>query len=93
LSPELAIVSAGLLASALIGIVYLTPAYAVTWKLSKRRITRRAIYVLAVAAAAPTLIATLTTGTFGVAANLTALTVVETLLLAPALVIRILSQP
>jgi len=87
-SSELAIMLAGLLASALIGLVYLGPAYALAWKLSKRRITKRAIYYLAIAAAILTFIATLTTGTFNVTANLTALAVVETLLLTPALILR-----
>lgn len=87
-SPELAIVLAGLLASALIGLVYLTPTYAIAWKLSKRRITKRTIYSLAIAATILTFIATLTTGTFNMAANLTALAVVETLLLTPALILR-----
>ena len=92
LSPGLAIVSAGLLSSALIGLAYLTPIYALMWKLSKRKIMRRTIYGLAVAAAAMTFFATLTTGTFNVAANLTALTVVETLLLTPALAMRRISR-
>jgi phosphoglycerol transferase MdoB-like AlkP superfamily enzyme len=88
MSPELAILSAGLLTSAIIGLAYLGPVYGLVWKLSKRRITKRTIYGLVIAAAALTFIATLTTGTFNAAANLTALTVVETLLLAPALVLR-----
>jgi hypothetical protein len=92
LSPELAIVSAGLLASGLIGLVYLTPAYALAWKLSKRRITKRTIFSLAIAAAILTFVATLTTGTFSIASNLTALAVVETLLLTPALLLRKLTS-
>jgi uncharacterized membrane protein len=88
LNPELAIVSTGLLASALIGLVYLTPAYALTWKLSRRKITQRTICGLAVAAAALTFIATLSTGTFNVAANITSLTVIVTMLLTPAFTLR-----
>jgi hypothetical protein len=92
LSPEMAIVSAGLLSSALIGLAYLTPAYALAWKLSKRKITKRTIYCLAIAAAALTFIATLTTGTFNIAATLTALAIVETMVLTPALVLRKVSS-
>jgi len=87
-SPEVAVVSAGLMASSLIGLAYLTPAYAIAWKLSKRRITGRTIYTLAIAGVVLTFIATLTTGTFNVAANLTALTVIETMLLTPAFILR-----
>ncbi len=88
LNPELAVVSTGLLASAIIGLIYLTPVYALTWKLSKRRITRRTICSLAIVAGVLAFIATLTTGTFSVSANLTALTVVETMLLTPAFALR-----
>lgn len=92
LSTEMAIVSAGLLSSALIGLAYLTPAYALTWKMSKRKITKRTIYSLAIVAAALTFIATLTTGTFNIAADLTALAVVEVMLLTPALILRKMRQ-
>ncbi len=87
-SPELAVLLAGLLASALLGLIYLGPFYGLFWKLSKRRIPKRAIYTLAVVVAALTFLATLTTSTFTAGANLTALAVVETLLLTPALIIR-----
>jgi phosphoglycerol transferase MdoB-like AlkP superfamily enzyme len=92
LNPELAIISAGLMSSALIGLAYLTPAYAIAWKLSKRRMTKRTIYGLAIVAAALTFMATLTTGTFSLASNLTALAVVETLLLTPAFILRKMKQ-
>lgn len=92
-SPELAILSAGLLTSAILGLIYVGPLYALVWKLSKRRITRRTIYNLAIAAAILTFIATLTTGTFNLAANLTALAVVETMLLTPALILRKMTSP
>jgi hypothetical protein len=88
LNPEIAVLSTGLVASALIGLIYLTPICALAWKISRRKITRRTICGLAVAAVALTLIATLSTGTFSVPANLTALAVVETMLLTPALVLR-----
>lgn len=87
-SPELAVLLAGLLASVILGLIYLTPFYGLVWKLSRRRITKRTIYKLLLVAAALTFLATLTTGTFSAAANLTALAVVETLLLTPALVLR-----
>ena len=92
-SPELAILSAGLLTSAILGLIYLTPAYALAWRLSKRRIGKRTICNLAIAAAILTFIATLTTGTFNAAANLTALTVVETMLLTPAFILRKMTSP
>jgi len=88
MSVDFAIMLAGLLASALIGLVYLGPAYALAWKLSKRRITKRTIYRIATAAAALTFLATLTTGTFNLAVNLTALAVVESLLLTPTFILR-----
>jgi hypothetical protein len=91
-SPELAILLAGILTSAILGLIYVGPLYALTWKLSKRRITRRTIYSLAIAAAIMTFIATLTTGTYNIAANLSALAVVETLLLSPALILRKVSS-
>ncbi len=87
-SPELAILLAGVLTSAILGLIYLAPAYALTWKLSKRRMTRRTIYSLAIVAAALTCIATLTTGTFNLAANMTALAVIETMFLTPAFILR-----
>ncbi|MGA2971098.1 MAG: CFI-box-CTERM domain-containing protein [Candidatus Bathyarchaeia archaeon] len=87
-SPELAVLLAGLLASAILGLIYLGPVYGLVWKLSKRRMTKRTICNLVVVAAALTFLATLTTGTFNAAANLTALAVVETLLLTPALILR-----
>jgi len=61
--------------------------------LSKRRITKRTIYYLAIAAAILTFIATLTTGTFNVTANLTTLAVVETLLLTPTFILRKMTSP
>jgi uncharacterized repeat protein (TIGR01451 family) len=87
-SPELAILSAGLLTSAILGLIYLSPVYALAWRLSKRKITQRTIYSLAAIAAALTLLATLTTGTFNAAANLTALAVVESMLLSPAIILQ-----
>jgi hypothetical protein len=87
-SPELAVLLTGLLASSILGLIYLAPFYGLVWKLSKRRITKRTVYNLVVVAAALTFLATLTTGTFSAAANLTALAVVETLLLSPALILR-----
>lgn len=86
--PEFAILTAGLMASGLVGLCYLTPiAYAAT-RLSRRRITRKTFLYLGIFGVALALLGTLTHGTFGLTENLTAILVLETVLTAPIALAR-----
>ncbi len=63
---EIAVLSAGILASGLIGIVYLTHLACLLVRLSRRKITLRTIMYLAVFGVALTFFATLSQGASGV---------------------------
>lgn len=84
-NPELAIESAGVLASSLIGLVYLTPVAFAASCIRPRRITAKTIIAVTLVGAGLTLFATLTTRTIETLEIITALIVVETVLLIPTL--------
>ncbi len=88
LNQEVAVLSAGILASSLIGIVYLTPLACILARSSGRKITLRTLMYLAVFGVAVTFYATLSQGASGVLENLTSVTAVEFVLLAPAALTR-----
>ncbi len=85
---EIAVLSAGILVSSLIGIVYLTPLAYLLARLNRRKITLRTIIYLALFGVALTFYATLSQGASGVLENLTAATAVEFVLLAPVALTR-----
>jgi hypothetical protein len=84
-NPELAVVTAGVSSSALIGLLYLTPIFLVPFLKSRTRksLTRRKLLLVGIIGVLLTLAGTVTHGTFGIAENLTAWTVIETAIFAP----------
>ena len=88
LNPEAAILIAGLAASTILGLVYLTPIAFITQRALKRRITARTILSVSILGLVLAMIATLTHGSVSIVENLTAIIVVETILLAPTLLVR-----
>jgi hypothetical protein len=87
-SPEIAILISGIVASALIGLTYLTPVEFVIVRATKRKPSRRSALCIASLGVALTLLGTLVHGSVGIAENLTALTVIETMLLTPIALIQ-----
>jgi small-conductance mechanosensitive channel len=89
INSELAILVAGIVASALIGLMYLTPILLLpALKLRRKRtLTKKMIAVLGLIGVIFTLAGTITHGTVGVLQNLTALVVVETILIVPITVV------
>jgi|GEM_PF-5368056 len=85
INSELAILVVGVIASALIGLTYLTPILLVpALKLiGKRALTKKMVAVVGLIGGIFTLAGTITHGTVGVVQNLTALLVVETTLIVP----------
>src|SRR5208282_1116374 len=85
INSELAILVAGITASALVGLMYLTPILLLpALKLMRRRtLTKKTIGVLLLIGAIFTLAGTVTHGTVGAVQNLSALVVVETILITP----------
>jgi hypothetical protein len=91
LNGEAAIIAAGLTASSIIGAIYLTPFAFVMSRLRRLRLTWKAISLIALAGIGLTLLGTLLHGSMGLAQNLAALTVIESMILTPTvLVSRIL---
>jgi hypothetical protein len=80
---ELAILIAGLVASSLIGVAYLTPVMYVAGRLVKRRLTRNTFVLAAFLAALLSLLGTLARGTVGAVEIATAMVVVECIVLSP----------
>jgi len=89
-SPEMGMLISGIVASALIGLVYLTPLVIVVGRATKRKLTWKSLLWVAVLGVTLTLLGTVAHGSVGIAENLTALTVIETILMAPALTLRYL---
>jgi len=83
LNPEAAILITGLAASTILGLVYLTPIAFITQRVLKRRITARTILYVSILGIALALMGTLTHGSIDIVENLTAIIVLETILLAP----------
>lgn len=88
ISPEMGVLVSGIVASALIGFVYLTPLAFVVGRATKRRLTGKSLLCVAVLCITLTLLGTAAHGTFGVVENLTALTVIGTMLATPTLIVR-----
>ena len=88
LNPEVAILMTGLAASTILGLVYLTPIAFITQRVLKRRITARTILYVSILGIALALMGTLTHGSIDIVENLTAIIVLETILLAPTLLVR-----
>ncbi len=88
INSELAILVAGITGSALVGLIYLTPIVLLpALKLMrKRKLTKKAICVLLLIGWIFTLAGTVTHGTVGAVQNLSALAVVETILIVPVTV-------
>ena len=88
ISPELGVLISGIVASALIGFMYLTPLAYLVGRATKRKLTGKSVLFVTTLGIMLTLLGTITHGTVGIVENLTTLTVIESMLLAPTLVIR-----
>lgn len=84
---ELAILVAGIFSSATIGTIYLMPLGLTMTMITRRRVKLRGVLLAFILALVLSLYGTLTNGTTGILENLTALIVVETLILTPTLLI------
>ena len=90
LSPDVAVLIAGITASALIGAIYLTiPIYLI---LRRRRITKTTLICLMAIGFALSLYGTFSNRTTGLLENLSSILVVETVLLAPTFSVMIIKQ-
>jgi hypothetical protein len=89
--PEFGILVSGLAASALIGLVYLTPLVLLAVRLVRRKLSMNSLLAAAVLGAMLTFVGTFAHGSFGVVENLTALLVMETIIIPPCLLARELS--
>ncbi len=92
LNPEVGMLVSGVAASALIGLAYLTPLPILARRATKRRLTSKSLLAVAILGLPLTLIGTLAHGTFGIAENLIALLVIETMLITPTLALRHLQR-
>jgi hypothetical protein len=88
LNPEAAILIAGVAASALLGLVYVTPIALTTVYAAKRRMTRRTILCVFVLGVVLAFVGTLSNGRTDMIENATAIIVIETMLLAPTILVR-----
>ena len=84
--PELAVLVSGIVASSMLGAIYLTPVALTVAYWIRRRIGRTTIVGLIFLGVLLTLVSTLGHGRTDVVENLTSLTVVETVLISPTLV-------
>jgi hypothetical protein len=87
-SPEMGMLISGIAASALIGLAYLAPVAFVIEIATKRKPNGKTVLCVAVFGVALTLLGTVTHGSIGIVENLTALTVIETMLLTPTALLR-----
>ena len=92
LNPEAAILTTGLLASTILGLVYLTPLALIIQFAAKRKITSRTVIGIAILGVGLALTGTLSHGSVGIVENLTAIIVLEAILLAPTLLVRSIAQ-
>jgi hypothetical protein len=84
-NPELAILATGLVASALIGIIFLTPVFLVVSRFRRLFISWKSILYAALAGAILALLGALPYGTFNVLEILPAMLVLQTILVSPML--------
>jgi len=89
LGPEVAVVVAGVTASALTGAIYLTIPFGIVLRATRRRMSLNTLLSLSVVGIALSLYGTLSNGMIGPLENVTAVLVVESILLTPALIHRI----
>ena len=87
-NPELAVLATGLMASALLGLIYLTPLVFAAVKLKKARLTRRSLFYAALFGIVLTMIGTLGHGTYGILEILPAFLVIEITILSPLTIVK-----
>jgi len=85
-NPELAVLISGIMASSMLGAIYLTPIALTVTYWTRRRVGRTTIVKLILLGVLLTLVSTLSHGRTDIIENLTSLTVVETVLISPTLV-------
>jgi hypothetical protein len=90
MNPELAVLATGLVASSLLGLIYLTPLVFAIAEEKKLRLTKQSLLFAALLGFMLTIVGTLGHGTFGMTEILTSLLVVEIAILTPLAVVRIL---
>ncbi len=88
INSELAILIAGFIASTLIGATYLTPLTFILGRFAKRKLTGKTFFYAAILAALLALFGTLANGTTGAVEILTAIFVVECIILSPLALTR-----
>ena len=91
-NPELAVLATGLVASALLGLTYLTPLIFAMVQLKKVRLTRRSLLSVALLGFILTMLGTLGHGSYGIMEILPALLVIEITILSPLTIVTILSR-
>jgi hypothetical protein len=93
-NPEVAIFISGLAASGLVGLAYLTPILLLPFLrlMRGRTLTKKGMVCLVVFGVIVTLAGTVTHGSFGVVENLSALAVVEAILLTPVVCLSLVSH-
>ncbi len=85
-NPELAVLISGIMASSMLGAIYLTPIALTVTYWTRRRVGRTTIVKLILLGVLLTLVSTLSHGRTDIIENLTSLSVVETALISPTLV-------
>jgi hypothetical protein len=89
-NPDLAVLVAGITASALVGVTYLTiPVYLILYR---RRVTKTTLAYIILIGFALSLYGTLSNGTTGLLGSLTSTLVIETILLAPTAAVSIMKE-
>ena len=91
-NPELAVLATGLVASALLGLIYLTPLIFAIVKLKKVRLTRRSLFSVALFGFILTMLGTLGHGSYGILEILPALLVIEITILTPLTIVKVFSR-
>jgi hypothetical protein len=91
-NPEVAVLATGLLASALLGLIYLTPLIFPIVKLKKVRLTRWSLFYAALFGFILTMLGTLGHGSYGILEVLTGLLVIEITILSPLTIVKVFSR-
>ena len=91
-NPELAVLATGFVASALLGLIYLTPLIFAIVKLKKVRLTRRSLLSVALFGFILTVLGTLGHGSYGIMEILLALLVIEITILSPLTIVKVFSR-
>ena len=85
ISADGAILISGIFASAMLGVVYLSPIIFTVTHWTRRKISVKTLVIMFICGIALTLLGTVTHGTMGIVENLTSLIVVEFLILSPVI--------